>query len=304
MSRKVAWVAFWMTLMFWLGGFWGCAGPGDDQNYEMLNEDDKLFEPEPVEPGGLQSREQIATELQVALDEPAEQPQEQPVDAPVENPAEAAPVHLSVEDPSPAGDQVASADSPQEPPIRIEPVLDAYEPGVVLTGYVRLSDLPADGPSVTGVARAHWTRTTVMPSYGTTVHNPRYFADMNVADKPTPAEHPQTPLDVRGADGLLLTVDAYDETQLAESLDGAKAGNLIHGTNASDLLWQPLKFGVDLVTLPVKAVIAPPLKPVTSPREEKPAPQQAEPPPDEAAPGPDEAAASPTDEAASPPPAE
>ena len=65
MPRKIAWIAFWMTVVFWLGGLWGCAAPGDDQNYKVLEEDEPLYQ---ADPPGLHSRESIAETLDVALD--------------------------------------------------------------------------------------------------------------------------------------------------------------------------------------------------------------------------------------------
>ena len=268
MPRKVAWIAFWMTLMFWLGGFWGCAGTGDDQNYELLNEDEQLFEGEPPT---LQSREEIATELDVALNEPAQQPQEQPVDEHVDEHVEEL-VDQPVEEPSVAPVEVAS----DQAPVEIEPADEAPQPADAQSGYVLLAQLATDEPSLKGIDRSHWSPVTVTPSYGTTVHHPIYFSDINVRNTQIRVEKPQVALDSRGADGLLLTIDAYDEAALLASLDGPRAGNISNSTNQWDLLWQPSKFGLDLIFLPVNAVFAPPLKPVTTPPVDKASPTAAE----------------------------
>jgi hypothetical protein len=49
MSSKVAWIAFFVTLVFWLGQAGGCASNGDEQNYKLLEEDRPMFN---TEPGG------------------------------------------------------------------------------------------------------------------------------------------------------------------------------------------------------------------------------------------------------------
>ena len=231
MSRKIIWIVFWMTLMFWLGGLWGCAGTGDDQNYEMLNEDEQLFQPEPPI---LQSRQDIAVELDVALNESAQKLQ----------------VDESVEE-SPAA-----------------PVAESPQPTDAQASYVLLAQLAAGEPSLQGIGRSHWSRITVTPSYGTTVHHPIYFSDINVRSKSVPVEKPQAVLDSHGADESVLTIDAYDEAALLAALEGARAGNISSSTNQWDLLWQPSKFCLDLIFLPVNAVFAPPLGPVTTPSQE------------------------------------
>lgn len=63
MPGKVFWLVCWLTAVFWLGGFWGCASTGDDQNYEMLNNDEPAFD---ADQPGLQSRQDIAEELGLA----------------------------------------------------------------------------------------------------------------------------------------------------------------------------------------------------------------------------------------------
>ncbi len=47
MNRKTLWIVFWMTIVYWLGGAFGCAGPGEEQNYKVLEEDQPKFQTEP-----------------------------------------------------------------------------------------------------------------------------------------------------------------------------------------------------------------------------------------------------------------
>lgn len=231
MPRKIIWAVFWMTLMLWLGGLWGCAGTGDDQNYEMLNEDEQLFRPEPPI---LQSRQDIGVELDVALNESTQKLQ--------------------------AGESVEESSA--------LPIAESPQPTDAQPNYILLAELATGEPSLKGIGRSHWSRVTVTPSYGTTVHHPIYFSDTNVRSKPVPVEKPQAVLDSHGADESVLMIDAYDEAALLAALEGAWAGNISSSTNQWGLLWQPLKFCLDLFSLPVNAVFAPPLGPVTTPSQE------------------------------------
>lgn len=41
MWNKVVWLSFWVTMILWLGNFWGCAKPGQEQNYRMLEDEQR-----------------------------------------------------------------------------------------------------------------------------------------------------------------------------------------------------------------------------------------------------------------------
>jgi hypothetical protein len=45
MPNKIIWLAMLLTLVYWLGNAGGCATQGDNQNYELLEEDRPMFDP-------------------------------------------------------------------------------------------------------------------------------------------------------------------------------------------------------------------------------------------------------------------
>lgn len=281
MPRKIAWIAFWMTMMYWLGGFWGCAAPGDDQNYKMLDEDESMFE---TEPPALQSREEIAKELGIALAElpasPHDEAGEAGIAAAVDEESETVAVPDEIEP------------SATEPPAATTPLAEAPQPAT--DTYADVSVVETE-PSIFGLDRSHWGTMMVSPSDGRTSHNPVYFSDIDLWVKLTPvvsqiyldsestdrgtpeAEGEEPSQDVsageNGEAGVVAppqtkvvppAVD-YDEPALADALEGVKAGGVADSTNLADLVVQPMKFAVDLIFLPLKALLNPPLAPVTTP---------------------------------------
>ncbi len=44
MPSKIIWLAMLFTLVYWLGSAGGCASKGDNQNYEILNDDRPMFD--------------------------------------------------------------------------------------------------------------------------------------------------------------------------------------------------------------------------------------------------------------------
>ncbi|MCX5658957.1 MAG: hypothetical protein NTW19_04455 [Planctomycetota bacterium] len=116
---------------------------------------------------------------------------------------------------------------------------------------------PGVPPSLVGLQRAGWPRVVVTPENGRTQHNPVYFVDAKSwADQFSTATDKQT-----------------TEQQLTAALDHSSSktyGDVTTGKgNTVDLLLQPFKFAYDLVTLPVNAVIEPPLKRVETPPQAK-----------------------------------
>ncbi|MBI1338565.1 MAG: hypothetical protein GC164_16600 [Phycisphaera sp.] len=113
----------------------------------------------------------------------------------------------------------------------------------------------AEGPSLVGVDRSHWDKTTVGPDDGVTHHHPVYFKDC-------PIQHdeidrlPIVQLDAPGSD---------PEAAYRDALSGERAGWLLDGKNILGAFTQPVKFGFDLGTWPVHAVIQHPYSDVTTP---------------------------------------
>ena len=279
MPRKIAWIAFWMTMMYWLGGFWGCAAPGDDQNYKMLDEDESMFE---TEPPGLQSREEIAEDLGIALAEPPVSPEKSAEAETADTVDEESEVVAVTDEIDPSETERPAATPLAEGP---EPATDAYVDASVVETE----------PSVSGLDRSHWGTMAVRPTDGRTAHNPVYFSDVDLRAKLTPvesevylesestdrgtpeAEVEEPAQDVsageNGEEGevappqvtVVPLAVAYDEPALVDALEGAKAGGVADSTNLADLVVQPMKFAVDLIFLPIKALLNPPLAPITTP---------------------------------------
>ena len=226
MSGKVVWIAFWMTMTYWIGGFWGCAAPGDDQNYKILEEDEVQFQ---TEPSNLQSRQDIAQQLGLTLvvaDETAS-----------EKVTTADEVPTTADHPEPGASEHPTAEPSEEVPAPTNRPI-----------------APELRPSLAGLDRSHWAQMIIGPSSGTTYHHPIYFTDIDLI---------KTPSEVQADDRI---DDEAHDAALVRSVDGAKTGNLAHSANALGLIVQPAKFGLDLLFWPVNAVRHPPLSSASSGR--------------------------------------
>ena len=271
MLSKIVWIAMWVTLTLWMGGLWGCAAPGDDQNYKELEDDSAPFID--VERPGLQSREEIARELGISLAEDEERPMAvEPSPAVADIPtAEAAPIEA---EPLSAAHMETEPTEPIEP---VEPYDAAWTNTIVPDEDVRAESahlpalevaerVPAEPvsdtePSLLNLDRSNWGRVTYTPAEGTTRHTPIYFRDRNLR-----AEQEWT-AGSEHAEGTEL----IDEKALAQAFAGAEAGGWTDATNVRDLVTQPVKFGLDLVFLPRSLVREKPHKLVSSPSAASPA---------------------------------
>lgn len=103
-------------------------------------------------------------------------------------------------------------------------------------------------PSLSGLQRAGWPTTIVTPGNGRTTHNPTYFEDVT-----TSAARFPTVQDSQSTEEQIKTVLGHSHADTPIS------------TQFTDFAVQPLKFAVDLITLPFQAVVEPPLKDVQTP---------------------------------------
>ena len=208
MLEKVVWISFWVTLAYWLGGALGCAGSGgQDQNYRVLEDDRELFDTEP--------HEDVDPGPASALEPPA-----------VRDPVE------------PQGPHQA----PPNAPLAARYALLVGETEAPAVATVSAS---GSGPSLLGVDRSHWEKTTIGPAIGDTEHLPTYFQDRGLWE---PQPNPTT---------VMNDPDADPDTWLNAALDNPKAGSW-SGSNAGGLVVQPVKFSFDVVTLPIRMLFKPP----------------------------------------------
>lgn len=107
-----------------------------------------------------------------------------------------------------------------------------------------------DKPSLNGLDRSHWGKIKVTPAAAKTSHYPIYFTDL---------KEPCT----RVSDPYVPTGEGH-EAQINAALDGSTAHYKIED-HALQLGEQPLKFALDIVLLPARAVMTPPWRDVTTP---------------------------------------
>lgn len=138
MWHKVVWLSFWVTMILWLGNFWGCAKPGQEQNYRMLEQEQAT----PVQRENS-SAAPVAGDTQFVLYQ--------------DNDTAGA----AVDPPPPI---VNEGDAPL-----VDPPTDAVAPDAVLT-----TDQPI---YLRGIDRSHWPKIKTGPEIGVTWHYPIYFKD-------------------------------------------------------------------------------------------------------------------------------
>ena len=134
--------------------------------------------------------------------------------------------------PAPEGQQTAEAATTDDLPVTIEaaPVVAATEPQVDTT-HVKEAVTETE-PSVTGLDRSHWARIATGPDSAQMVAQPYYFEDLPLEEIRSQGAETQ-PLDCPDAVG-------WDKANL-------------YSTFA-----QPVKFGLDLIMLPVHIFTDPP----------------------------------------------
>lgn len=133
-------------------------------------------------------------------------------------------------------------------PVAVADGVDLTKPANT-AAEVAISQSTADreSPSLRGLDRSHWTKVTVSPDDGKTTHYPIYFRDCPL-DAPVPN----------------LSNLADTQAQLEAALQNPSAGNYSQ-TNLQGMATQPLKAAFDLLAVPVRKFIDPPLTPVTTP---------------------------------------
>lgn len=211
MPRKVIWLSYCLTAVYWLGQAGGCATSGEDQNYKINEGSNKhqMFDTthSPDKPGAMLPAHRTYLGDRLAL-------------ARYEGKSE----WIETTE-APAGD----APSATAPSTNATPVAES-------------------DPSLRGIDRSHWPRITVRPDSGAVTHGPHYFNDVNIGSK-------------RAA------VDPESDTDT--QLQTAMAGEQAPWPNKDNVIAAPVqigKFFVDLVALPVRAVVTDPCwRPTTSP---------------------------------------
>lgn len=227
MWYKVSWLTFWVSMTLWVGTFWGCAAPGDDQNYRAH-----------ADGGGLYERENH--------DRPRD-PEQKGIIAGVQDAIGAAPArnnqsNSSVTDRGPEGEAGTEGESGDV--VADAVVADATESETEYAG----DGLPAEtGPSITSLDRSSWKKIKVGVVVGQTTHNPIYYKDC--------------PADRAGA---RIDFSQSIDDQLAASLDGAgsKQWDKHHSWQ---VVAQPLKYAFDTIVLPVRVVMQHPWTKIKSP---------------------------------------
>ncbi|MAE63788.1 MAG: hypothetical protein CMJ18_05905 [Phycisphaeraceae bacterium] len=282
MTRKTVWIAFWMTLVYWLGGLLGCASPGGGHGQgDAAAEGDAHYQ---ADGPGLRSREEIARTLGITLDEDTELITESgPVEVHSE-PVDVPEPEATVEVTEPAAEAPSEPEAPEAPesveaaelhaeaaPVAPEDATDDATDGAgaveiieaeveeasdsIVTAVEIPDDTVAvepekpDAPSLVAgtMDRSHWPKRTVGPSDGGTRHRPIYFKDVDLR-----------------ADEKVKKDEAYEQ-QWHTGLDGHRNQTLLNPTNMLDLVVQPAKFGLDMALMPLKAVLKPPFSANTSP---------------------------------------
>lgn len=164
MRRKVGWLFFWLTMVFWLGNAGGCSTPWPNQNYRELHRPGGIdTSTVPVEPMGNEHLgvAYLAEEGEADPAAPAD-------DAPPAN------------DAPPADGDAAAPTPPQATP----PATPAANPDATST---------ETEASLKGLSREHWPTVTITPDAGATSHYPTYFKDVDHFDDDNPAIDPAKP---------------------------------------------------------------------------------------------------------------
>lgn len=240
MPVKIAWFAFWVTMTFWLGHFWGCAAPGEEQNYRILD-DDTPVEIDRSEPPGLQSRKEIADLLEISVAE------SKPVDVSPPAPKQSAAGDvIDPEAPIELREPIAPADHPTMPKLAEAPALPAERIGSITSRGIRQ-------PSLRGLDRSHWATLRIGPASGTTYHGRYYFVDANLRADQEPR--------ISESGGS----DFISDLAINEVFDRPSNAGPFDGTNLVGIFVQPMKFMVDLATIPISAMVQSPLSQISTP---------------------------------------
>lgn len=236
MWYKVSWLTFWVSMTLWVGNFWGCAAPGEDQNYRAH-----------ADGGGLYERENH--------DRPRD-PDQPGIFAGIRDSIDAAPANNNGNNETRSttatnrGNECGEGDADAAP--------DAAEPDAVAAGDADAeantsSEYAGDGlpeetePSIASLDRSHWKKITARADEGITKHNPIYFKDC-------PADRARPQIDFSQS----------VEDQLIASLEGAEAKQF-DGHHTVQAFAQVGKYCFDTVALPVRVVLQHPWTVVTTP---------------------------------------
>ena len=218
MRRKVSWLFFWFTMVFWLGSAGGCATSGQDQNYKILEDQGGIHRSVPVEPGNehLQSQRNslvaariISAQLNVTFTSdfgPVEMAAAKPVSKPIDN-TEAS--------------QPTQAKATKQAPKKTD------------TPALKKAASNDTEPSLKGLDRSHWKPITVNADTSSTSHGPTYFGAMSKDEASIQADKPSA------------------------ALNGAEPAGW-DGDNAKAVWQQPALFLWDVVCLPYRLYTTPP----------------------------------------------
>ncbi len=243
---RVAWLVLGVTAAYWLGGMWGCTTTKNNANHAALEDRQPTFE---VDGPGLASRQEIAAELDIALLDPAQAAHEAQLIEP--NPSESVTKpqtdKMNHEPREMTVTEVERAVQSQE----IQPTANHSEDRIIQETTLPETKRQPPIPSISSLDRSHWPKIVIGPYDGTTQHHPYYFSDI------TSSKYSRTGNSPAGSES--------DETVTRDVLDGGQSGHHSSDENTFGLLFQPLKFGVDLLLLPLNSLLHPPLSSVTTP---------------------------------------
>ncbi len=251
MRRKIMWLTFWITMVHWLGGLGGCAGPGGAENYKANNEPIDANYPATA-PSGIDEAPTTDTgtnepgifdqlfggigsifEPKSPLDENT-----QPVvdDTPATTTAQADDADNPA--PSDAVEQADATDLSDQPVPKIEND-DPAETQVVELPVPAVPPAVSDTePSLTqGLDRSHWHRIDVSPAVGVTTHHPIYFRDVDL-----------------GRNETIVTNGRTTEARIAYATTGYKSRPLTL-RNIVAIPLQPSKAAFDLATIPLQTLM-------------------------------------------------
>ena len=243
---RVAWLVLGVTAAYWLGGMWGCATTKNNANHAALEDRRPAFE---VDGPGLASRQEIAVELDIALLDPAQVAREAQLIEPNPSESEAKP---QIDEMNHEPQQMT--DTEVEPTVQsqeILPIANHSEAHIIQETTLSETTRQPPTPSISNLDRSHWPKIVIGPYDGTTQHHPYYFSDITSFKYSRAGNSPV------GAES--------DKTITGDVLEGSQLGHHSSDENTWGLLFQPLKFGADLLLLPLNSLLHPPLSSVTTP---------------------------------------
>jgi hypothetical protein len=232
MSHKAVWIAFWMTMMYWLGGAVGCT---QSQPWAV---DADTPPGQPTAAGD----EAVAGEPEAAVQDAADQ-------------------QAWVQDSeTPDADEESMSSMPQtsfanewdgaNTPSKTSPALG-------MTATPPHTAMQENQPSLHGLDRSHWPKIRVGPDDGSTPHGPIVFKDVQTIEHPKDAQQPLIRLDLAEiklpAEDFSRVLENADtnEKQIIDAMKNAKPENW-SGANGLEAIVQPLKVTVDLATSPIR----------------------------------------------------